>query len=100
MDPNLLAFGFPQGPEMIFIFILILLLFGAKKLPQLARGFGKSAGEFKKAKDEFENEIKSASDEAEREATEKRSREESPREATSPKTADSAKKEDDADAAT
>ena len=34
-------------------FLIILLLFGAKKLPQLARGVGKSMGEFKKAKDEF-----------------------------------------------
>ncbi len=44
-------------PEMIMIFIVILLLFGAKKLPELARGIGKSMGEFKKAKDEFEHEI-------------------------------------------
>jgi len=44
-------------PEMIIIFIVILLLFGAKKLPELARGVGKSMGEFKKAKEEFEHEI-------------------------------------------
>jgi sec-independent protein translocase protein TatA len=44
-------------PEMIMIFIVILLLFGAKKLPELARGIGKSMGEFKKAKEEFEHEI-------------------------------------------
>ena len=56
----------PQGPEMIFIFILILLLFGAKKLPELAKGLGKSAGEFKKAKQEFDHELKSAADEAEK----------------------------------
>ena len=68
MFHHLLAFGIPQGPELIFIILLLLLLFGAKKLPQLARGVGKSAGEFKKAKAEFENEIKSASDEAERAA--------------------------------
>lgn len=43
--------------EMIMIFIIILLLFGAKKLPELARGIGKSMGEFKKAKEEFEQEI-------------------------------------------
>jgi len=42
---------------MIIIFIVILLLFGAKKLPELARGVGKSMGEFKKAKEEFEHEI-------------------------------------------
>jgi sec-independent protein translocase protein TatA len=44
-------------PELIIIFIVILLLFGAKKLPELARGIGKSMGEFKKAKEEFEHEI-------------------------------------------
>ncbi len=44
-------------PEMIMIFIVILLLFGAKRLPELARGIGKSMGEFKKAKEEFEHEI-------------------------------------------
>ncbi len=44
-------------PEMIMIFVVILLLFGAKKLPELARGIGKSMGEFKKARDDFEKEI-------------------------------------------
>lgn len=53
------AFGL-GGPEMIWIFLLLLLLFGAKKLPQLARGIGQSLGEFKKAKEEFESEIRNA----------------------------------------
>lgn len=44
-------------PEFVMIFVIILLLFGAKKLPELARGIGKSMGEFKKAKEEFEHEI-------------------------------------------
>ncbi len=60
----LLAFGMPQGPEWVIIFVVVLLLFGAKKIPELARGLGKSMGEFKKAKDEFEREIKSAEAEA------------------------------------
>lgn len=60
----LLAFGMPQGPEWVIIFVVVLLLFGAKKIPELARGLGKSMGEFKKAKDEFEREIKTAEAEA------------------------------------
>jgi len=48
------------GPELVVIFVVILLLFGAKKIPELARGLGKSMGEFKKARDEFEREITKA----------------------------------------
>ncbi len=66
----LLAFGMPQGPEWVIIFVVVLLLFGAKKIPELARGLGKSMGEFKKAKDEFEREIKSAEAEASEEKEE------------------------------
>ena len=51
-------------PEMIMIFVVILLLFGAKKLPELARGIGKSMGEFKKARDDFEREITHAETDA------------------------------------
>ena len=59
----------PLGyPEMVVIFLIILLLFGAKKLPQLARGLGKSMGEFRKAKDEFEHEITKAEDEVTQDA--------------------------------
>lgn len=54
------------GPEMIMIFVVILLLFGAKKLPELARGVGKSMGEFKKAREEFEREITRSEDEVRR----------------------------------
>ncbi len=50
------------GQEMILIFIVVLLLFGAKKIPELARGLGKSMGEFKKAREEFESEITKAAD--------------------------------------
>jgi sec-independent protein translocase protein TatA len=48
--------------EMMIIFLIVLLLFGAKKLPELAKGLGKSTGEFKKARSEFEDEIKKAQD--------------------------------------
>jgi TatA/E family protein of Tat protein translocase len=53
------------GPEMVWIFLLILLLFGAQKLPKLARGIGESLGEFKKARDEFERELRYAEYETE-----------------------------------
>ncbi len=55
-----LAFFNLGGQEMVIIFLIVLLLFGAKKLPQLARGIGKSMGEFKKAREDFEREITAA----------------------------------------
>ncbi len=63
---NLLAFGAPGMQEMIVIFLIVLLLFGAKKIPELARGVGKGMGEFKKAKTEFEREIKEGEKQGER----------------------------------
>lgn len=38
----------PQGPELIIILVVILLLFGGAKLPQLARSLGQAQNEFKK----------------------------------------------------
>lgn len=55
----------PGGPELIFILVIVLLLFGAKKLPELARGLGQSLGEFKKAREEFEHEVKKSASEVE-----------------------------------
>jgi sec-independent protein translocase protein TatA len=60
-------------PELIMIFVVVLLLFGAKKLPELARGVGKSMGEFKKAREEFEREITRSEDEVRKEDTKKTS---------------------------
>ena len=52
------------GPELLLIMFIFLLLFGGEKLPQLARGLGKSVREFKKATSEAQNEIKRAIDSA------------------------------------
>jgi sec-independent protein translocase protein TatA len=63
MNQIYLAFG-PLGTwEMVIIAVLVLVLFGAKKLPTFARSVGKSLGEFKKAKDEFQQELTSAENE-------------------------------------
>jgi sec-independent protein translocase protein TatA len=48
------------GPEMLLIFVIILMLFGKDKLPELARGIGKSMKELKKATTNVEEEFKRA----------------------------------------
>jgi sec-independent protein translocase protein TatA len=48
------------GPDLIIILLIILVLFGAKKLPELARGMGQAVKEFQKAKDEFNDELHKA----------------------------------------
>jgi sec-independent protein translocase protein TatA len=45
------------GPEIILIVLVILLMFGGKKLPELMRGLGRGMKEFKDAKDGTSEEI-------------------------------------------
>jgi sec-independent protein translocase protein TatA len=45
------------GQEIFLVLLIVLLLFGAKKLPELARGMGSALKEFQKAKDEFSDEL-------------------------------------------
>ena len=42
------------GPDMMVLLLIVLLLFGAKKLPELARGMGRAVKEFSAARDEIE----------------------------------------------
>jgi TatA/E family protein of Tat protein translocase len=66
MTPTLLTLAFIDGlggGEMMLIFFVILLLFGGQRLPELARGLGRSVREFKKATAGVENEIKRVLDE-------------------------------------
>ena len=48
------------GPDLIVILLIVLVLFGAKKLPELARGMGQAVKEFQKAKDDFNDELHKA----------------------------------------
>ena len=50
--------------EILLILLIILLLFGAKKIPEMMRGLGQGLREFKKATSEATDEIKKAVDEA------------------------------------
>jgi sec-independent protein translocase protein TatA len=47
----------PSGPELIIVVLIILLFFGAKRIPELARGLGKGIREFKDATKEVKKEI-------------------------------------------
>ena len=46
-----------MGPDMMVILLIVLLLFGAKRLPELARGMGKAVKEFSAARDEIQREL-------------------------------------------
>jgi sec-independent protein translocase protein TatA len=61
MNPIFAVFGLGGG-EIILILAVVLLLFGAKKLPELARGLGSGIKEFKKASNEVTDELHRATD--------------------------------------
>ena len=61
IDTQLLAFL--GWPEIIGILLVLLLLFGAKKLPELAKGLGKGINEFRKASREVQDELQRAVEE-------------------------------------
>ena len=57
----LFLFGVSAG-EVFLIFLVILMLFGAKKIPELARSLGKGMNEFKKAADDLKQEFQESTD--------------------------------------
>ena len=59
---NILALGFGNfgGPDVFIILLIVLILFGAKKLPDLARSLGQSMNEFKKAREDIDRELQDA----------------------------------------
>ncbi|REE05986.1 Sec-independent protein translocase subunit TatA/TatB [Marinoscillum furvescens] len=54
---TVLAFGMPGGWELIVIILFVIIFFGAKKIPEIARGMGKGIREFKDATKEIKTEI-------------------------------------------
>jgi len=58
MPTTLPLFGaIPGGPEMLIILLVLVLLFGANKIPKLARSTGQAMGEFKKGREQVEDEL-------------------------------------------
>lgn len=56
---NMMIQQIPSGFEWIFIVVIVVvLIFGAKKIPDLARGFGKATSEFEKARIEAKRELR------------------------------------------
>ncbi len=68
----------PGGFEWIIIVLVILLFFGAKRIPELARGLGKGISEFRKASDDIKKEIEKGKDDLD-ESTKPRAKEETER---------------------
>ena len=61
---NIMLAGFFGGWEIVLILAMALLLFGSKKLPELAKGLGQGIKEFKKATREVTDEFQNAADDA------------------------------------
>jgi sec-independent protein translocase protein TatA len=60
--------GIPGGIEVFVVLLIIVLLFGANKLPKLARSSGQAMGEFKKGREEVEQELAEMQGEGEADA--------------------------------
>jgi sec-independent protein translocase protein TatA len=67
LGQELVYAAMPGGWEMVVIALVILLMFGAKKLPELARGLGQGIREFKGAVDGVKDELKDVEDSIESE---------------------------------
>jgi sec-independent protein translocase protein TatA len=60
---NVMLASWLGGPQVILILAIVIILFGAKKIPELARGVGLGIKEFKKASKEVTDEINNAAHE-------------------------------------
>jgi sec-independent protein translocase protein TatA len=71
MNPLFLIFGL-GGQEIFFVFVIVLLLFGGNKIPELMRGLGRGIKEFNSARANVEDEIRKGMDEAEKKKIEEK----------------------------
>ncbi|PSQ35853.1 twin-arginine translocase TatA/TatE family subunit [Halobacteriales archaeon QS_9_70_65] len=62
LDTIPLQLGIPGGPELLVILLIAVLLFGANKIPKLARSTGEAMGEFQKGREEVEQELQDMRD--------------------------------------
>ena len=71
MTSMLLFLGNLGGTEFMLIFLVVLLLFGGQKIPELMRGLGKGIREFNNAKNSVEDEIRQGMRDAEKKTIDK-----------------------------
>jgi len=65
----MILLGIIGGPEIIVILLIVLVLFGGKKIPELMKGLGKGVKEYKKAMNSVDEEINNISEDTPRQET-------------------------------
>jgi sec-independent protein translocase protein TatA len=60
MNTLALGLGNLAGPDLLIILLIVFVLFGAKKLPDLARSMGQSMNEFRKAREDLDRDLQDA----------------------------------------
>ena len=61
--------GLPGGPVLLIVLLVLVLLFGANKIPKLARSTGQAMGEFKRGREEIEDELSELDEDEAEEST-------------------------------
>ena len=57
-----MAISMPQGLDWVWILLIVLVIFGGKKLPDLAKNLGRGMSEFKKGLNEVQNDVQNTKD--------------------------------------
>ncbi|SEH55313.1 sec-independent protein translocase protein TatA [Halopenitus malekzadehii] len=96
MVPSIPLFGpLPVGPELLIILLVLVLLFGANKIPKLARSTGQAMGEFKKGREEIEEELNEMQGDADETTTDRSTDTDASADETSTETSSNATDEED-----